>query len=320
MRRIKIMTMAIASIALFTQAHAQTNFPSKPVRLINPAPAGTGPDLLARLYAQKLGEMWSQQVLVENRTGASGIIAAEAVAKAPADGYTLLWTFNAVMSINPVVFAKLPYDPLKDFATVTQVNRGSYVLVAAPDVPARNVTELIAMARSKPGAFNYASYGAGGGSHLAAELFKSMAKVNLVHVPFKTGAMNEVMAGRVAVLFEPAAGAISHVKAGKVKALGFAGGQRYSALPDTPTIAESLPGFEVDTWQGVFAPAATSREIVARIARDMVRVQELPDIKQRLGELGFTPVGNTPEAFATVLRAEMTRWATLAREIQLKQE
>jgi tripartite-type tricarboxylate transporter receptor subunit TctC len=257
---------------------------------------------------------------VENKPGASGILAAETVVRAPADGYTLLWTYNAVISINPVVFAKLPYDPLNDFVAVAMVNRGSYVLVADPKLAAQSVSELVAMAKAKPGQLSYASYGSGGGSHLAAELLKSMAGIDLLHVPFKSGAMNEVMAGRVTVLFEPAAGAVPHVKAGKVKALAVAGNARYSALPDVPTVAETISGFEVDSWQGIFAPARTPREVVARINQDIAKVQAAPDIQKRLTELGFSSAVSTPEVFEAMVRSEMVKWRKLAADIKLKAE
>ena len=259
-------------------------------------------------------------MIVDNRPGAAGILAAQEVARAAADGLTLLWAYNAVITINPVVRAKLPYDPAKDFVPVVQVNKGAYILVTPTGLAASNVNELIAEAKRRPGSLNYGSYGAGGGSHLAAELFNRMAGVNIVHVPFKSGAVNEVIAGRIELLFEPAAGALPHIKGGKVKALAVSGSTRIAGLPDVPTVAESLPGFDVDSWQGLFAPAGTPAAVIERLNADVLRISATPEMIQRLGALGFTAAAGSPSDFAQLVRDKSARWSKLVREIDLKPE
>lgn len=307
------------TMALVLPALAQT--PAfNPIRLVNPSPPGAGPDIVSRLFAERLSKAIGQPVVVENKPGASGILAADAVAKAPADGKTLLWAYNSVISINPAVFEKLPYQPQKDLQPITDAVAGSYLLVASPGLAANNVEELIALAKRKPGELSYASYGAGGGVHLAAELLKQRAGIDMLHVPFKSGALIEVMAGRVSVIFEPAAGAVEHVKAGRLKALGYAGGVAFKPLPEVPLLNKSLPGFQVDTWQGVFAPVGMTPALFKALAEESLRVVQSPDFRARVEAIGQVPVGSAPDVFAKRIAAETEAWARLARSLNLKVE
>jgi tripartite-type tricarboxylate transporter receptor subunit TctC len=296
------------------------DFPTTTIKLVNPAPPGTGPDVLARIYAQRLSEIWKQPVVVENRPGAGGALAATEVARASPDGHTLLWAFNAVITINPVARANLPYKPATDLLPIVQVNTGAYVLVAPVTSGPATLSELITQAKSRPGQLNYASYGVGGGSHLASEFMLRSANINIAHVPFRTGPMNEIIAGRMDLLFEPAAGAFGAVQTGAVRALAVSGLVRMPQLPNVPTVAETLPGFNVDSWQGVFAPAKTSAAIVRKINADLLRISAEPDVRKRLDDLGFTPATGTPEEFAKLVESETARWARLAKDIDLKPE
>jgi tripartite-type tricarboxylate transporter receptor subunit TctC len=307
--------VAALTATSFSIAQAPT---FRPIRIVNPSPPGAGPDTVSRLFAERLSKAIGQPVVVDNKPGASGILAAESVAKATTDGSTLLWAYNSVISINPAVFEKLPYQPQKDFVALTKAVSGSYLLVAAPSFPANTVEELIALAKSRPAELTYGSYGSGGGVHLAAELLKSRAGINLLHVPFKTGALLDVMAGRVSVIFEPAAGAVEHVKAGKLKALGYAGGETFKPLPDVPVISKTIPNFRVDTWQGLFAPAGMTPPLAKALADESARVVGSLEFRQRVEALGLVSVSSTADEFAKHIALESAEWARLARSLNLK--
>jgi tripartite-type tricarboxylate transporter receptor subunit TctC len=307
----------VFSLALATAAFAQTlplqSFPARPVRIVVPFPPGGGADALARLMAPKLAEIWKEQVMVENRPGASGHIGADFVAQSAADGATLLMSSTASLTQKNVA----------QFAPVTLVSASPYVVTASAKVPVSSIRELIELARANPGKITFASSGTGAASHLSAELFKSMAKVELLHVPYKgTGqAVTDLLAGQVDLLFAPSQTVIQHARAGKLKALATTGARRTETLPDLPTVAESgLPGYEAFGWFGVLAPAATPRPIVERLSADANRVLADPDVRSRMIALGADPRGNTPEEFARFIREDQAKWAKLMREAGITPE
>ncbi|MGZ5171640.1 MAG: tripartite tricarboxylate transporter substrate binding protein, partial [Burkholderiales bacterium] len=286
---------------------AAQSYPAKPVRMLVPFPPGGGTDYTARLISQKLTEIWGQQVIVDNRPGASTTIASEIVAKAPADGYTLIMG-STNHTINPSLYPRIPYDTIKDFAPVTVAVTASYVLVVHPSLPAKTVKELIALARARPGEINYASSGSSGPQHIAGELFKLMAKVDMTHVPYKGGgpAVVALLGGHVQAQFSTPVSALPHVRTGKLRALGVTSLKRSNAIPQVPTISEAaLPGYEAVTWWGILAPARTPREIVNKIHADTVKALQMPDTLEKLAREGVNPAGTTPEQFATMIQDEM---------------
>jgi tripartite-type tricarboxylate transporter receptor subunit TctC len=288
-------------------------FPTKPVRIVVPFPPGGGADALARLMGPTLTERWKQPVIVENKPGASGHIGADFVAHAPADGYTLLMSSTASLTEKNV----------DQFAPVTLVSASPYVVTTHPKVQAANIRELIAVAKANPGTLSYGSSGTGAASHLSAELFKSMARVDLLHVPYKgTGqALTDLLAGQVDLMFAPAQTVLSHVKAGKLKALATTGEKRASTLPELPTVAESgLPGYAAVGWFGLLAPAATPKPVVAQLNRDANRVLGEREVRERMEALGAEPAANSPEEFARFIRDDQAKWQKLAREAGIKPE
>ncbi|MBI3936971.1 MAG: tripartite tricarboxylate transporter substrate binding protein [Betaproteobacteria bacterium] len=295
---------------------AQVQYPTKPIRLIVPFPPGGTTDVVARVIAQKLTENWSQQVVVDNRPGAGGIIGTELAAKAPADGYTLLLGSITTHAVNPSLYKKLPFDPLRDFAPVSLAVSTPQVLVVHPSVAAKSVKELIALAKAKPGQLNYASAGTGTSPHLTFELFKSMAGVNLVHVPYKgTGpAITDLIGGQVQTMITGVVALYPHIKAGKLRALGATSAKRVAALPDVPTIAESgVPGFDVASWFGVFAPAGTPKPVVTRLNAEIVKILAVPELRRKLAAQGADPATNTPEQFAAYVKSELARWGKVVQ-------
>jgi tripartite-type tricarboxylate transporter receptor subunit TctC len=317
------LTLAPLALAGAAGAFAQSaeSFPSKPVRIVVAFPPGGGTDIVARLLAPKLADAWGQQVLVDNRGGASGTIGTELAARAAPDGTTVLLGTLGNLAVNPHLYPKMTVDPLRDFAPVTQVVAVHFVLVAHPSLAASNVRELIALARAHPGTINYSSSGPGGAPHLAGELFKSMAKVDLVHVPYKGSApsFQDLLGGQVSLTFDSLVQALPYVRDGRLKALAVLGSARSPLLPDVPTVAESgLPGYELTNWFGLVAPAATPRETVAKLHADVVRVLQDASIAQRLAEMGASVIGNTPEEFGAVMRADSAKWGRLIRETNIK--
>ena len=301
-------------------AHAQTTYPTKAVRLLVPFPPGGGTDYTARLIAQRLSEMWGQPLIVENRPGASTTIASEIVAKAVPDGYTLIMG-STNHTINPSLYTRIPYDTVKDFAPVTVAATASYVLVVHPSLPARTVKELIALAKVRKGEINYSSSGSSGPQHIAGELFKLMAKVDLTHVPYKGGgpAVVALLGGHVQAMFSTPVSGLPHVKTGKLRALGVTSLKRFDAIPEVPTISEAaLPGYEAVTWWGILAPARTPRDIVNRIHGDVVKVLQMPDTKEKLAKEALNPGGNTPEQFSAMLQDEMVKMAKIVKAANMK--
>ena len=302
------------------QAAVAQNFPIKPVRLVVPFPPGSSTDIISRILAQRLTDVWGQQVVVDNRAGGGGNIGVETVARANPDGYTLLIGHIGTHGVNPSLYPKLPYDPVIDFAPVTQTASLPLALVVHPAVAATDVGALVALARAKPGTLNYASGGNGSAAHLAVEYFKLLAKINLVHVPYKgTGpAMSDLMGGQVALTITGLPPLMPQLKAGKLRGLAVTTAKRVPDLPTLPTIAESgFPEYEINSWQGMFAPAATPPAIVSRLNRDVAATLRLPEVKDRFSALGAQPVGNPPEAFGAHVKAEIAKWARVVKESRM---
>jgi len=308
--------VAIALGAAAVAASAQT-YPAKPVRIVNPFAPGGATDQIARLVAQRLTEVWGQSVVVENRPGASGAIGLEAVAKSPADGYTLAIATQTTQAANPALYSKLPYDPVKDFAPLTLAGSTPLALLVQPSLPATDVKSLVAYLKANPGKLTYASGGNGTSQHLTMELLKSMTGTFVVHIPYKGAgpAMVDFLGGQTNLMFDNLPTAMPHVKAGKVRALAVSTAKRSPLAPELPTIAESgLAGFDLATWFAFYAPAATPKEVTAKIAADMQRVLAQPDVKERLLAGGVDVAGSTPEELARFQRAEMEKWAKIVKD------
>src|SRR5688500_443652 len=304
--------LVLAALPLISAAQP---YPSKPVRIIVNFPAGGVADVYARIIGTKVQEGWGQPVAVENRTGAGGNIGAEAVAKSAPDGYTLNMSALGPHAVNVSLFTKLPYDPVKDFAAIALVLEAEGLLVLHPSVPANSVAELIAHARANPGKLTFASAGMGTASHLAGELFKTMAKVEMTHVPYKGNvpAITDLLAGQTSLLFATMPTVLPHAKAGKLRALATIGAARSAAAPELPTVAESLPGFEVNNWIGLFAPAGTPVSIVQRWNAEVMRIMQLPEIQARLPNEGARFAPNTPEQFGAFVKGEISKWAPVVK-------
>jgi len=303
------------ALLFFSSAVAAQPYPAKPIRIVVPFPVGGIADIYSRLIGNRWTEAWGQPVMVENRAGAGGDIAAEMVAKSPPDGYTLVMGSVGTHAVNLSLFSKLPYDPVRDFAPVLLVVDAEGLLAVHPSVPAQNVPELIALARSKPGTLAYASAGAGTASHLAGELFKTMAKVEMVHVPYKGNvpAITDLLAGRTSLIFATMPTVLPHVKAGKLRALATTGTARAAATPELPTVAESLPGFVVNNWVGLFAPAGTSPEIVGKLNAETTKLMQSKEIEARLASEGGRFVPMIPEQFGNFVKAEIAKWAPVVK-------
>jgi tripartite-type tricarboxylate transporter receptor subunit TctC len=312
------MLMAAALCFVFASpGWAQQDYPTRTVRIIVPFAPGGSTDIFARYIADKLAPALAQPVVVENRTGAGGNIGAEAVARAAPDGYTLLMATTGVMSINNALYPNMTYDAAKDFEPVIFVASITNVLVVPPELPANSVRELIALAKEKPGSLSFGSSGAGSSTHLSSELFKSMAGIDVLHVPYKgsSQALTDLIAGRIAMIIDNMPGAISFIRAGRLRALGVTGNKRSPALPEVPTIAEAaLPGYESLSWSGIAVPAGTSKEVIARLNRDIATILAQADIREKFAQAGADPVGGSPQEFAAHIRAEREKWSKLIRE------
>ncbi len=314
-RAVAVAMAVSAALAWHSAARAQQAYPAKPIRLILPFPPGGSTDIVARLIGQKLTESWGQPVLIENRPGAGGNIAAETAARAAPDGYTL-FQVNVANAIGATLYPKLSYDLITSFAPVIQLATTPYVLLAHPTVPAKNTAELIALAKARPGQLNYASAGGGSATHLSGELLKSMAGVNIVHVPYKgTGpAVTALLSGEVDLYFATVPAALPLVEAKKLRALGVTSARRSPLMRDVPAIAEAgLKGYETSTWHGILAPAGTSPEIVVKLNAEIARVLAQPAVKERLVGQGLDPVGGTPEQFGAYLKTEISKWAVVVK-------
>ncbi len=303
------------ALAAAATAFGQADFPNRPVRIIVPFPAGGSADAMPRLISARLAEKWGQPVIVENRSGAAGNIGADYVAKADPDGYTLLASAPGPIAIHQALYKKLSFEP-EAFVPITILSLVPNVLVVHPKVPANNVQELIAYAKANPDKLNYASQGSGGTAHLSAELFKSLAGVKMVHVPYKGAApaVADLLAGQVDLMFENIAGAIPHVKAGKLRMLGVGTEKRMDAVREVPAINEILPGYVAVAWFGVVAPPKTPFALAARISADMRDALKDPEVIKRMADRSATPVGGTPEETAQFIRAETQRWGKVVRD------
>jgi tripartite-type tricarboxylate transporter receptor subunit TctC len=318
MRRYAWLTVLLC---VFAANAAAQPYPTKPVRLVIPYPPGGPTDFVGRLVAQKLSPLLTQQVVVDNRPGAATVIASEIVLRAAPDGYTLLFGTGGGTFLAPLMLPKVPYDPHRDFAPVAMLVQSPQVLVVHPSVPARSVAELVALAKAKPGVLNFASVGTGTSPPLGGELFKGLTGTDLVHVPYKgtAPAMTDLVAGRVQVMFTSMPTVLAHVQAGRLRLLGTGGTRRSAAIPDTPPIAETVPGFELVTWYGVFAPVRTPAAIVKRLNGDIAKVLNDPESRERLGAQGLEPTVMTPEEVKRYTTQDTGRWAKLIRSAGIKQ-
>ena len=313
-----VLSALFSLVGLPTPAWAQSgNWPSKPLRLVVPFPPGGAVDISARAIGNELTKTLGQPVTIENRAGAGGNIGAELVARAPADGYTLLMTTSGIFAINPALYSKVPFDPIKDYASVSIVVSLYNMLVLHPSVPANSVREVIAMTRAAPGKYTVASSGAGTSIHLSAELFMSMAGVKMLHVPYKgsSPAITDLLAGQVNMMFDNIPSALPHAKAGKLRALAVTGPNRSALMPNVPTVAEAgLPGYDAGVWFGISAPANTPQPVIARLAGDIAKIAANSEFRERLGSQGYDVVGSTPEQMAESIRNEIPKWAKVVKD------
>jgi tripartite-type tricarboxylate transporter receptor subunit TctC len=310
------------SCMLYQPATAQI-YPAKPVRMIVTFAPGGGADFVGRVVGQKLSEAFGQPLVIDNRAGANGAIGNEAVAKAAPDGYTLLLGAAGPLTIAPSLYAKLPFDTLRDYAPITLAASSAFAITLHPSVPVNSVKELIALAKARPGKLNYGSSGTGGSPHLATVLFASMTGTNLIHVPYKglAPALTDLIGGQVDLLFADVGLVLPHRKAGKLKAVAVTGEKRSSVMPDLPTVAESgLTGYQTGTWYGILAPTGTSADVIARLNQETIKVLALPEVKERFLTQGIEPAGSTPAQFAAYLRAELDKWAKVIKAGGIKVE
>ena len=321
--RLMTQAMVCASLCAAGVAAAQPAYPNKPIRLLVGFAAGGGTDILARALGQPLGELLGQQVTIDNRAGAGGIIATELGAKAAPDGYTLLVGSSAGFAINPNLMAKLPYDPVKDFAPVGMFATLSYALDVHPSLPARTLRDFVALAHSRPGAINYGSAGQGSSTHLAIEQFALMAGIQMTHVPYKgnTPAMTALMSGEVAMVFDPVLTSLPMVKSGRVRALAVTTARRSALLPEVPTVAQAgVQGFEAGNWFGIFAPAGTPREVVERVNGAINQVMTRPDMKDKLTGQGAEALTGSPADLASLVRRELIKFAKIIKAARVRIE
>ena len=317
LRTVFFLLLAVSAAGALAQA-----YPAKPIRFVVPWAPGGSTDVLARIIAQKLHESWGQPVLVENRPGASGNLGSDVVAKAAPDGYTILVGSMSTHAMNGALYAKMPFKPVDDFAPVAILAYVTNVLVAHPSVKANNVAELIAFARANPGKLNCASAGSGSTNHLSAALFEKMAGISMTHVPYKGGApaVVDLVGGQVDVFFTGSTNVLGHVKSGKLKLLGVTESNRAKVLPDLPTVGETLPGYEMAVWYGMFAPAGTAPEVVAKLNAEVNRIMQLPDVTARLAPLGAEVVTQGVAEFGRILRADEQKWTRIIREVGARAE
>lgn len=312
----------LAGLAMPTLARAALaqGYPSRQVRIVVPFTPGGSNDVLGRVLAQKLGELWNQTVIVDNKPGASGNIGADTVAKSPPDGLSLLIAANNILSMNSALFRKMPFNPEKDLESVSLLGLVPVVLVARSSLNVTSIDAMLDIARKKPGGLTYASSGLGSPQHLSAELFKSLTKVDMVHIPYKGAApaITDLLAGQVDVMFGAINSLLPHIRSGKLKPLGVAGRKRIPSMPDVPTIAEAVPGFESDIWVGLSAPAGTPADIVNKINRDVRTVLGMADVKEKLMEQGIEPAPSRPAEMAKLVSADSARWTRVIQEAGIK--
>ncbi len=315
------LSVLIATLLTCTPAAAQ-QYPDRPLRFIVAFSAGGAADLLARTIGQKLSERWNHQVVVDNRAGAGGVIGMQIAAKSPADGYTLLMGSSSNLAIGPALHANPGYDPLKDYAAVTDVANVPIIMVVHPSVPAKSIPELIQYAKARPGQLSYASSGAGATPHISGELFRRQAGIELTHIPYKGGgeAVAAVLGGHVQMSFGAVSTALPHMKAGKLRGLGVTSPKRLASVPDVPAIAEAIPGYEVVQWFGVFVPAGTPKPVIAKLNSEIRAVLALPEVKERYAAQGVESQSSTPDAFGAYVSAEIIKWKKLLKEMDIRGE
>jgi tripartite-type tricarboxylate transporter receptor subunit TctC len=320
LRRAALM-LAVAGGACVTVTSSAQTYPTKPIRVIVPFAPGGASDLLPRMLGQKLSESWGQQVVIDNRPGAAGNIGMELGAKAPADGYTLLSAPNGNLVVNPHMYAKLPYDVFRDLAPVTLLAAVQNVFVVHPSLPVKNVRELVALAKARPGTLTYGSPGNGSQGHVGVELLKMMAGIDMTHVPYNGvgPAMRELLGGQISLALAQTQAAIAYIESGKLRAIAAASAKRLAVLPQLPTVAESgYEGFEAVSWYALMAPAGTPKEILSRLSVECARAVQLPDIRERLAALGAEPVGSTPDQLVATMRTESARWAKVVKAANIR--
>jgi tripartite-type tricarboxylate transporter receptor subunit TctC len=300
--------LAVTGAMLGAAAHAQAPWPNKPIRIVVPAPAGMAPDVFARLYANEMQKTFGVAVTVDNKPGASGIIGTDNVAKSPADGHTLLYGFNQLVTMNPHLFTKLPYDAARGLQPLAHVLSGAYVLVAHNGFAPKNLGDVLAAAKAAPGTVNYASYGPGTASHLIFELIESQTGARFLHVPYRQGVVADVIGGQVNMVFEPAGSAVQQVKSGKVKALAYTGAQRLPALPDVPLLSETISGLVVPGWHGFWAPAGLPKSVADRMESELLRITKLPETQKRMEEVGFAATGLSAARMVSLIEQESAQW------------
>lgn len=320
----RVLRLSVAAMAVMVLANASAqDYPNKPVKIIVPQAPGSSVDLLARLIGKKLSDQLGQQMVIDNRAGANGIIGLDLAAKSKPDGYTLAMGVPSALTVNQYIYKDLPYETLRDFAPVTQSTAITYVLVVNPALPVKNVQELLAYARARPGQLNYGSAGIGNLMHLGAELFSQETGIKMVHIPNKgeTPAVLDAISGQVNVMFTTMPSVVQHIKAGKLRLLAVCGDKRSATFPDVPTTAEAgLPTVRITGWTGVIAPIGTPPEIINKLQREIARGLLTPEVKESLGAQGAEPVGSTPEQFATFIKAEQVKWGKVIKESGIKLE
>jgi tripartite-type tricarboxylate transporter receptor subunit TctC len=316
MQSLKYIVSSLSALAITTALAADRNYPTKPIRLIVPYAPGGGNDTMSRAIGAKLSEAWGQQVIIDNRPGANGLVACEITATAAPDGYTILMANIGSHAINPALYKKIPYDAVKDFAPVSQLGSTANVLVTHPSVAAKSLPELIALAKARPGQLTYGSNGSGSSQHLAGALFGSTFALDLIHVPYKgTGpVMNDLVGGQIAMSFSNMLIALPQVRAKRVNAIAVTTLKRSSALPDVPAIAETAPGFEAVSWWGIVSTRGTPAEVVNALNREIVKGLNAPDMKNFLANMGVEPAGTTPQEFAAFIKSELAKWAKVVKE------
>ncbi len=310
----------LAIVAFALSAGAAETYPTRPIRFIVPFPPGGGNDTMARTVGYKLSDALGQQVVIDNRAGAGGVIGAETAAHSLPDGYTLFLGGVGSHGVNPNLNPKLPYDPIKDFAPISLIGSAPLLLAVHPSVQAKTVKELVQLAKAKPGALNFASNGNGSSSHLAAEMFKMMTATSMTHVPYKglSPALNDLLSGQVQLMFSSTVAILPQVKSGKLRPLALTGAKRSSALPEVPTVAEAgVPGYVTSSWYGVLAPAGTPKPVIDRLSREIIKIVQMPEVRERLAGEGAEPVGSTPAEFAAHIKAELARWSKVIKQANI---
>ncbi len=312
--------LASALTVRFPDAMAQTAWPAKPIRIIVPFAAGISPDIVARIVGDPLSRALGQPVIIDNRAGASGMIGAEAAARSSPDGYTVFMTVESIVGVLPHIYSKLQYDPFKDFVAVTEVVTVPYYLVTSPLQSYHSVRDVLAQAKAQPGKMDFGTLGQGSGAHVRMEMLNNMGGTRMTHIPYKSSPMPDLIGGQLTVVFEPATTAIPLIKSGKLRAIAVTSPKRQPALPDVPTVSETLPGYSADGWQGFVVPAGTPAPIVARLNAEVVRALKSTEVSARLTEFGLQPVGNSADEFTAVMRLESEKWGRIARENKIRIE